>query len=375
MHVALVHDHLAQDGGAEKVLATLQGMYSHAPTYTLVYNQKHANRCFLDKDIRTSFLQKMPAGVRKYRWYLGLMPYATESYDLDPYDVIISSTSAFAKGVITRPHAMHVCYCHTPTRFLWSDSATYLRDLDVNWFMKKVIPFWLTRLRQWDQLAAQRVDVFVANSYTVQKRIKKYYNQESEVIYPPVETRKFSISTKEKKYYLIGGRMVPYKRFDLAILAFNHLGLPLKVFGNGPAYNDLKKMADGNIEFLGLVDEKQKKELFENCIAFLNPQEEDFGITGVEAMSCGRPVIAYRAGGATETVKDGVTGVFFSDQSWKSLADAVRISEKIPWNSIVIREHALQFDEQKFEDRMKKCIEEHWKLKDKKVYDVLSFSH
>lgn len=358
MKIALVHEHLAQDGGAEKVLKVFQDLYPEAPTYTLVYDKKMANPAFLGKDIRTSFLQKIPLGVKKYKWLLLLMPTAVEGYDLSEYDVVLSSASAFAKGVITRPKTVHICYCHSPTRYLWSDTHSYVGELSFSWLIKKIIPYYLTRLRTWDRLAADRVDEFIANSRTIQKRIYKYYRRDSSVILPPVETTQFAVSDKVDNYYLIGGRLVAYKRYDLAIKAFSKLGIPLKVFGEGPELEKLRESAKSNIEFLGKVSAEELKRLYSRCLAFLHPQEEDFGITAVEAMASGRPVIAYAAGGALETVVPGQTGIFFEDQEWEALADAVIRFKPEKFNSQGIKKHAFEFDTVSFKERIKNFVDQ-----------------
>jgi len=356
MKIALVHDHLAQDGGAEQVLKAFKEMYPEAPIFTLIYDKKHTNSFFHEKDIRTSFLQKIPLGVSKYQWWLGLMPAATESYNLTDYDIILSSASSFAKGVITQPNTKHICYCHTPTRYLWTDTHSYIQELKVNPLVKKILPFTLNRLRQWDRLAADRVDTFIANSHTVKHRIQKYYSRDSEVIYPPVDIDKFYVSNQPKKYFLAGGRLVPYKKIDLVVKAFSRLGIPLKIFGIGPEIKELKKHATANIEFLGKISDEKKRQLFADCIAYLNPQEEDFGITTIEAMASGRPVIAYRAGGATETVKEGETGEFFDEQWWEEIADCVIRLKPERYNSWAIREHAKQFGVEEFKRKIKELI-------------------
>jgi len=355
MKIALIHDHLTQDGGAEKVLQVLQDMYNDAPTYTLFYD-KQKMKAFKDKKIITSFLQKMPFALRKYQMYLPFMPTATESYDLMDYDIVISSSSAFAKGVITRSNTLHVCYCHTPTRYLWSDTHRYVEELRYNKLIKKFIPSILTRLRQWDRLAADRVDYFVA----VARRINKYYRRDSTVIYPPVETDKFNISEKVNDYFLIGGRLVAYKSYDLAIHAFNNLKIPLKIFGEGPEKQRLEKMAKSNIEFLGKVTDKKLIELYSHCQAFIHPQIEDFGITAVEAMASGRPVIAYGAGGALETVIDGKTGKLFDEQSWESLADAVIRFQKEKFDPETIKIHAEKFRVDRFKKELTDFVNQHY---------------
>ncbi|MBU4453427.1 glycosyltransferase, partial [Patescibacteria group bacterium] len=299
MKVALIHDHLTQSGGAERVLEAIQDIWPKAPTYTLLYDKSVMDNVFGHRDIRTSFLQNIPGALSHSRWLLPLMPTATEGYNLSDYDVIVSSSSAFSKGVIPPNDAIHICYCHTPTRYLWSDTHSYVEELHVPGIIKQFLPPLLSHLRTWDRLSADRVDYFIANSQTVQRRIAKYYRRESDVIYPPVETDQFAVSPNKKEYYLSGGRLVPYKRYDMVVDAFTKLGISLKIFGTGPIEKDLQKRAGSNIQFLGRVSNQERTRLFQDAIAFIHPQEEDFGITPVESMSAGRPVIAYRKGGAT----------------------------------------------------------------------------
>lgn len=355
MKIALVHDHLNQEGGAEKVLHVLHTMWPEAPIFTLVHDENKIG-WFKDADVRPSFLQKIPLAKKMFRFCLPLMPTATEGYDLSGFDVIVSSSSAFAKGVITKPNAIHICYCHTPTRYLWSDTKEYVSELRIPGFIKWFLPPVLTWLRGWDRLAADRVDKFVANSFTVAHRIKKYYNKSSIVINPPVETENFSISDKPKEYFLIGGRLVSYKRYDLVVEAFTKLGLPLKIFGTGPVEQDLKKIAGDNIEFLGRVSDEEQIKLYQNAIAFLHPQEEDFGITPIESMACGRPVIAYRRGGALESVVENKTGVFFDEQSWERLATTIMEFDHTKFNPEEIRKHALNYSTNKFKEEFRDFV-------------------
>lgn len=361
MRIALVHDHLVQDGGAEKVLLALQEVFPGAPTYTLLYDPKRVSGEFASKDIRTSFLQKLPFALRKYQWMLPLMPAATEAHDLSQFDVVISSSSAFAKGIITRPGTVHVCYCHTPTRYLWSDTHSYVQELKAPKLLKLGLPMLLNKLRIWDRLSADRVDRFIANSETVAGRIRKYYERGSDVIHPPVETEKFSVSDAPGTYFLAGGRLVSYKRFDLVIQAFNRTGLPLRIFGDGPLAAEYRKIARPNIAFMGKVDDAAKAELYRNAIAFIHPQEEDFGITALESMASGRPVIAYRKGGALETVVEGVTGEFFDDQEWEELATAVIRFDASKYDPRAIRRHAEVFDVKNFKRRIAAYVSEAWK--------------
>lgn len=359
MKIALVHDHLAQEGGAEKVLEVLSDMFPDAPIYTLLYDKKNIKKYYPDKKIETSIIQKLPGGVKHYQWYMPFMPMAVEFFDLSKYDVVISDTSSFAKGVITSTEAIHICYCHTPTRYLWSDTHQYINELKYNKYFKKIIAFVLNYIRIWDRQAADRVDFFLTNSKISQKRIKKYYRRKSKIIYPSIEDRNFYISEQIDDYFLCGCRLVPYKRVDIVIEAFKKMPeRKLKIFGDGPDLNRLKKIAGDaiNIEFLGRVSQEEKFKLFSHAQAFINPQKEDFGITVVESMASGRPVIALSEGGALETVIDGVTGVFFKKEDANSIIETVNKFNSIQFNPQVIREHAMNFSEENFRNKIMEFI-------------------
>ena len=358
--IAIIHDHLTQFGGAEQVLRAFHELYPEAPIYTLVYDEKKMKNVVPAKLVRTSFLQRLPGGLRYYQWFLPIMPTATEKYDLTEFDIVLSSSSAFSKGVITRPDALHVCYCHTPTRYLWTDTHHYIKELTKGRLFKPVIPFILSYLRLWDRLSADRVDHFIANSQTVADRITKYYRRSSTVIYPPVEIERFTVQPGQGTYFLAGGRLVAYKRFDLIIEAFNKLNMPLKIFGIGPEDARLRAMAKSNIEFLGKVGDDERTALFESCIAFIHPQEEDLGITPLEAMSAGKPVIAYGAGGALETVLAGKTGEFFEDQDWPALVAEIMKFHPENYHAEQIRAHAMQFSKASFKKKIKAFIDEKW---------------
>ncbi len=362
MKIAIVHDHLAQNGGAENVVRAFCDIWPDAPVYVAVYDPNNAHPYFKTKDVRPSFLQRLPLGVRKYQWYFPLMPAAVENFDLSAYDVVLSSSSSFAKGVITRPGTLHITYCHTPTRFLWSDTHSYVEELGLNSLLKKVLPIFLSQVRVWDRLASERADRYVANSVTVQQRITKYYKRDSTVIYPPVDAAQFTPVDRShvKDYYLAGGRLVPYKRFDLLVDCFNKLGKPLKIFGDGPAYESLKQRAGKNIELLGRISDEQMRTLYAECAAFLNPQEEDFGITMIEAMAAGRPVIAYRKGGASEIVEHGVTGQLVEYQTWEDFADTLIDFDPMAFDPAVIRARALTFDLQQFKKSIQEFVERSW---------------
>jgi len=358
MKVALVHDHLTQDGGAEKVLRALADIFPNAPIYTLLCDPEF-DRVFSGRTIATSIIQKLPSGIKHYQWYLPLMPMAVEFFDLRAYDLVISDASAFAKGVITSPETLHICYCHTPTRYLWDYTHQYINELRFNRYFKKIISLTLNYVRLWDRQAADRPDLFLANSETVRRRIRKYYRREATVIYPPVNVRQFSPASGIGKYFLAGGRLAPYKRLDIVVEAFKKSDEPLVIYGSGVDEPRLKKMALGakNIEFTGRVDDRRLAELYQNARAFLYPQEEDFGITAVESMAAGRPVIAYRRGGARETVLEGQTGIFFDEQTADGLAAAVVRFKSMAFNAAAIRAQAEKFSDANFRQAISAYIE------------------
>lgn len=358
MNVALVHDHLAQDGGAERVVRVFQKMFPQAPLFTLIYNADRAHPDFRGTDIRPSFLQRLPFAQRLYQWYLPLMPTAVERFDLRGYDLVLSSSASFAKGVITDPQTLHLCYLHSPTRYLWNDTISYVNELRYARPLRSIAPLYLSRIRVWDRVAADRVDDYVVNSRLVRQRLWKYYHRTGTIIHPPVNVERFTVADRPGTYYVTGGRLVPYKRFDLAVEAFNHLKLPLKIYGDGPARKQLQAMAKPNIEFVGRVPDRELNELYRGAIAFINPQEEDFGITIVEAMATGRPVIAFAAGGALESVKPGQTGVFFTHQDWEALADSVVRFKPESYQPSTIRAWAETFGVPAFERRMRAHIDQ-----------------
>jgi len=362
MKIALVHDHLAQDGGAEGVLKIFADMFPDAPIYTLLYDQKNIDDNYKGKRIEASIIQRLPWGVKKYQWYMPFMPMAVEFFDLREYDVVLSDTSSFAKGVITSPDTLHLCYCHTPTRYLWSDTHQYINELKYNKYFKKIISLALNYIRIWDRQAADRVDVYMANSKTAQRRIKKYYKTDSKIIHPPVEIEKYKISETQEDFFLAGCRLVPYKRIDNIIRAFRKNGKKLKIFGDGADLERLKKIAGGrdNIEFLGRISKEKQAELYSKCQAYLKPQKEDFGITVVEAMSSGRPVIALRKGGALETVVEGKTGMFIEDDSPESIFEALEKFNSSDYNPQEIRAHAEQFGVVRFKEEIHDFINQEY---------------
>ncbi|KKR18928.1 MAG: Glycosyl transferase group 1 [Parcubacteria group bacterium GW2011_GWE2_39_37] len=364
MKVALIHDHLAQDGGAERTLRVLTELFPDAPIYTLLYDKKNVEKNFKGKHIEASIIQKLPWGVTHYRWYLLFMPIAVEFFDLSSYDLVISDASAFAKGVITNTETLHICYCHTPTRYLWSDTHQYINELKYNKYFKKVISLTLSYLRIWDRAAAGRVDRYIANSKFISRRIKKYYDRESTVIYPPIDVENFKPAEQVGDFYLSGGRLVPYKRFDIVIEAFKKLPhKKLKIFGSGLDLERLKKIAGDapNIEFLGRVSDEERTELYAKCLAFINPQEEDFGITPIEAMASGRPVIAYGKGGVKETIVSKKTGEFFYEQTGDSIYEVLKDFDPNSYDAEFIRAHSEQFSKERFKQEIKRYIENEYK--------------
>jgi glycosyltransferase involved in cell wall biosynthesis len=352
MRVALVHDFLVREGGAEQVLSVLANMFPEAPIYTLVADFSRAGKRYGKRRVISSFLERFPKSTALYQWYLPLMPKAIESFDFSDYDLILASSSAFAKGIVPPANATVVCYCHTPTRYLWTDAVTYVNDLRVPRVFKPFIRYELSRLREWDYVSAQRPDVFLANSENVQRRIQKYYRRTSSVLYPPVAIDTFLPSAEHKQYFLAGGRIVAYKRFDLIVTAFNKLGISIKIFGDGPLKEKLMKNAKNNVEFLGWVNHDTLQKLYAGARAFINPQEEDFGITMVEALASGRPIIAFKGGGALEIVQEGVNGAFFEEQTWEALADTVVRFKPQNFNPQIIRESAVRFDTKTFKERL-----------------------
>lgn len=344
MKIALVHEYLNQFGGAERVLQVLCAMFPDAPIYTLFYDSGATGGVFEGREIRTSFLQKMPF-IKQYHYFFPLlMPLAIEQFDFSEFDVVLSISASFAKGVITKPQARHICYCLTPPRFLWDDSQKFMEDFKYPLLIKKTLPPFISYLRLWDREASYRVDKFWAISNFVRDRIKKYYLCDSELIYPPVNVEKFYISKNIGNYFFMVGRLVSYKRFDMVIEAFNKLGWPLKIAGVGPEMKRLKKLANRNIEFLGLVSDDKLAKLYSEMKALVFPQEEDFGITPLEAMASGRPVIAYRGGGAIETVVAGETGIFFDEQTSKSLIDCIRDFDASRFKPEVCLNQATKFN-------------------------------
>jgi glycosyltransferase involved in cell wall biosynthesis len=350
MRIALLHDYLVQGvRGAERVLAALHELYPDAPVYTLLYDEEPMRPLCAGWEVRPSFLQRLPGARRLYRRLLPLMPRATESLPLAEYDLLLSTSSAWVKSVRFRPDAVHVCYCHSPARFLWFWSDEYLRTMPGGRLARALARGMLGRLRRWDRATCDRPTQYLANSRLCQGRIREYYGRDSALIYPPVDTDRFLPQDRDGDYFLTVSALNPYKRVDLAVAACTRLNLPLVVVGEGPERARLQALAGPSVRLLGRCEEDQVRELVVGCRAFLMPQEEDFGIAAVEAQSAGRPVIAYAAGGALETILPDETGLFFPAQTPDSLLDALQRFGRTQFDKGRIRQNALRFSKQRFQ--------------------------
>lgn len=364
MKVALVHDYLYEYGGAERVLETLHEMFPDAPVYTGYYFPETMPENFKSWNIRTSKLQKVPFLKNFKIWFVYFLPWCFEQFDLSEYDLIISSVSFAAKGVITHPNQTHICYCHTPPRFLWGLNTQMKRG----WLVKKATEFLNIFFRKWDFAASQRVDHFVANSMTVQKRIKDFYQRDSEVIYPACRIAsdyQYSEALKTElgsdipqNYFLVASRLYKQKHVDLIVEAFNVLNLPLVILGRGNEENYLKSIAKQNIKFVGFVSEKIFPLYCAHCRALITASEnEDFGMTPPEVNGYGKPAIAHNSGGHTETVIDGLTGILFDDLTVESIIKAIRRFEESKFEAEKIRENAKRFSIDQFKSKINSLVE------------------
>lgn len=362
MKIALIHDYITAFGGAEKTFKVLIELFPEAEVYTLFYDPEIKKKFFPKTKIRTSFLQKFPAILKKkYQLLLPFLPTAAETLDFREFDVVISSSFSFTKGIITRPRTKHICYCYSPNRYLWLNK----NQRTVLW-KNPISKLLFHYVRIWDRQASERVEHFVAISKTVQKRIEKYYKQKSVVIYPPVKVHPVirpgapsnDGANPKNEFYLIVSQLRRYKRIDLAVDAFNKLGLKLVIIGEGQERKRLKRKAKKNIKFLGWQPDRMVNKYYKNCTAFVFPSEDDFGIAPVEAMAHAKPVLAYRKGGAIETVIEGKTGEFFDWQHSAVLADGIRrLRQNLPkYNPKFISTHAHKFSRERFEKEFKKFI-------------------
>lgn len=364
MKIALVHEWLVFYAGGERVFESFTNIWKDADVFALVdfLNDEHRKIILKGKHANTTFIQKLPFAEKKFRSYLPLFPLAIESLNFSNYDVIISSSHAVTKGVRKKQNQLHISYCHSPMRYIWDEAETYFEAAKLNRGIKKIIATKiLNYLRKWDLKTAKRPDYLLANSNYIAEKLKRIYNRESTVIYPPVDVDKFTCVEQKDDYYFVASRLVPYKRIDLIIEAFAQMpDKKLIVAGTGPELDRLKNKFLVNVEFIGYQDEKALKELMQKARAFVFSAEEDFGIVVVEAMACGTPVIALNKGGTAETVIDGKTGILFNEQTVEDIKDAIKRFEKIEdtFNHKEIAEHTRKFSRQIFEQNMKNYVDE-----------------
>ena len=338
-------------GGAERVAAAMHDSFPSAPIYTTVALPHRLPKELRGADIRTSAMQRLPGMEQRFRQYFMLYPFAVEHFDLSEYDLIFSSSSGYAKGVRRRKDAIHVCYCHTPMRWVWRYEDYVARE-NFGRVSRSLLPISLWGLKKWDLRAAQQPNYYIANSHLVAQRIKQTYGREAFVIPPPIDVDRFQMSAQTDDYYLVLSRLVPYKRIDLAIEACKRLGRRLLIIGDGPDRQRLEKLGGPKTEFLGRQTDSQVNRYASRCRALLFPGEEDFGMVPLEVNAAGRPVIAFRGGGAMETVVEGVTGVFFNQPTSLALVEAIEDFESRTWNQQIMRRHAERFDRSVFAFRV-----------------------
>jgi glycosyltransferase involved in cell wall biosynthesis len=357
MKVAIIHYWLVAMRGGERVLERLLTLYPQADIFTHVYDPDAMSSLIRSHKVTTSFIQKLPGATRRYQSYLPLMPLALEQFDLREYDLVIASEAGPAKGVITRPDALSLCYCHSPMRYIWDQYPVYRAQ--AGRLTRMLMPMLSHKLRLWDTVSASRVDSFSSNSAFVRSRVRKFYGRDATVIHPPVPVDDFAIG-EAGDHYLWLSQLVPYKRPDLVVDAFNANGLPLLIVGDGPCAADVRKRAKGNIRFETRLNYAGLRDAYARARALIFTAEEDFGIVPVEAQASGRPVIAYGRGGALETVVDGSTGLFFYEQTADALNDAIRRFEGwLPgFEPEVAREHAGKFAPERFDEQFRAFVEQ-----------------
>ena len=364
MRVAIVHDWFKIEGGAENVVTSLLNLYPEADFFSVVdfFTDTQRKKILDGKSSTYTFIQRLPFARKYFQHYLFLFPLAIERLDLREYDLIISSSHAVAKGVLTGPDQLHICYSHTPMRYAWDMYFAYKEEHHIKGIKEKFLSYVLHKIRIWDVASSTRVDYFIANSSFVQKRISKYYRRDSKVIFPPVDTRRFHLCEEKEEFYFTASRLVPYKRIKMIVETFVKNGKPLVVAGSGADLKDIKAMATGNITVLGYIEDAKIVALMEKSKAFVFAAHEDFGIVPVEAMLCGTPVIAYGEGGIKDTVIDGKTGILYERQTVESLSTAIDKFESMSFDYARIAKHAFSFSEERFQQEIKSFIDEKWKL-------------
>ncbi|WP_020618767.1 glycosyltransferase family 4 protein [Paenibacillus daejeonensis] len=356
--VAIVHDYLNQMGGAERVVGTLHRMYPEAPIFTTIVDREKLLPELQNATIHSTWMQHIPGIQKRFKLFFWLYPLAMRSMKLDDYDLVISSSSAYGKAAPVRKGALHLCYCHTPMRFAW-DFDTYMEGMRVSPVLKMAARMLVMPLRLWDRATSKRVDRIVANSTIVSERIKAHYNREAPILYPPVNLSRYEPSGEPPgDYFLVVSRLVSYKRIDLAVEACSALSMPLVVIGDGPDRARLEELAAPCVRFMGRLPDAEVRQWMQGCRAFLFPGLEDFGITPLEVNSCGRPVIAYQGGGALDTIKPGVNGQYFTEQTVESLADVLKRFDEKLFDEVLVRKHAEQFDESRFIRQLSQMIDQ-----------------
>ena len=360
LKIAIVCDWLTVYGGAERVVFEMHQLFPKAPIFTTLYDPKSC-KVFAKADVRESWMGKVPFARRFHRLFFPFMPRIFEGMDLSEFDLVLTSSHAAAQGIITKPETLHVCYCHSPARYLWDHSHEYLNRYKAFKPFKWIYGPILHKVRRWDRLAAERVDRFIANSHFVAKRIQKFYRKEAFVIHPPVDLSVFELETRKEDHFLAVGRLVSSKHFDLVVDAFNENGKKLRIVGEGPEKANLMAKAQKNVEFLGRLSDEELKREYQTARALIFPQCEDFGIVPLEAMACGTPVLAFEAGGALETVQAGTSGLFFKEQTAESLNGVLKEFEKEHWDAEKIHVSVRDFASARFKSQLRHFLEEAFK--------------
>jgi glycosyltransferase involved in cell wall biosynthesis len=364
LKIAIVHDYLNQMGGAERVVAVLHKMFPDAPIYTTIVDRNKLLPELQDAVIHTTWMQRIPGILNKFKLYFWLYPFSIRSITVKNYDLILSSSSAYAKGVRKGKQGLHVCYCYTPMRFVW-DFETYMESIQVPRFVKRIAKWLIYPLKRWDKNNSKRVDRLIAISTIVKERIKHCYGVNAPIIFPPVEVSRFSVTEGEPEdYFLVVSRLVSYKKIDLAIEACSQSGKRLIVIGDGPDRQRLEQLAGDTVTFLGRRSDEDVVRYMQNCKALIFPGIEDFGITPLEVNACGRPIIAYYGGGALDTIIAEQTGLYFEEQSISSLVNTINKFDQYDWDPQYIRQHAEQFSEHIFIERMQSIIESSLKTRE-----------
>lgn len=362
MKIALVHDDFVQAGGAESLFATIASLYPQAPIYTSLVDWEKIPQSINKERIKTSFIQKIPFAKKLYKAFLPLYPFAFESFDFKNFDVVLSSTTRFANSIITRPETVHICYINSTPRFLWDENV---KGEYIPRYLSFLASPLISHLKRWDKAASSRADFYIANSQNVAAKVKKYYNRQSQVVYPFADIDFFALAKisnwklKSQKYFLVVSRLVKWKKIEIAIQACQSLGVNLKIVGTGPDGKRLKKMAGETVEFVGKVTKEQLRDFYQNAQALIVTQQEDFGIAAVESQACGTPVVAYDAGGQQEIVVNGKTGLLYKNQTKESLKDAIGAFHAVKWQKQSCRRNSLKFSQAIFVKKIKDAVNEY----------------